>query len=295
MRLGKIFISLALTAATATIATAARPASSTAEAPRPGSTRELAEAPAAGSVPDSMALALATTWAQYLRPSLVKSYGDSNTVAMKAYVDGVRTAFTTEPSREPFYRGVLEGMQLARRLAELRQMGVDVTLVDFNRCLLECLSTGTSPMTDEQANNYINRVIAQKTSIPPLSAADQQKYLDDQFKREGVVKMENGLLIEVLREGEGRYPTPADKVKVSYTARLSDGTVFDHTDTPVTFDIEHLVKGMQEGLLQMKPGGRYRLFIPASLGYGEEGIPGIIPGNAVLDFDMELIEVIPQE
>lgn len=277
------------------VVSAGKPASKGEPAPRPGAEHTPAATPSPDSAPDSMALALATTWAQYLRPSLVKSYGDSNTVAMTNYVEGVRTAFTTEPSREPFYRGVLEGMQLAVRLAQLQQMGINVTLTDFNRYLLDCLVTGHSPMTNEEANNLINEAIARATSVPPLSLEDEQRYLDTQFKREGVVKMENGLLIEVLREGEGKYPAPDDRVVVSYTGRLSDGTVFDHTDRPVTFNVDKLVPGMTEGLLQMKPGGRYRLIIPPSLGYGAEGIHGVIPGNAVLDFDIELLQVLPSQ
>lgn len=284
-----MFLALALSAG------AKKTTKATTEAPRPGVERTLADAPAAAGMPDSMALALATTWAEYLRPSLTKTYGDSNTVALRTYIEGVNAAFTTNPSREPYYRGVLEGMQLALRLAQLRQMGIDVTLTDFNNYLLECLLAGKSPMTNEQANNIINNAVAAATAVPPFSIEEEQRYLEAQFKREGVIKMENGLLIEVLREGEGKYPTLADKVVVSYTGRLSDGTVFDHTDMPVTFNVDKLVEGMQEGLLQMKPGGRYRLIIPSSLGYGKEGIHGVIPGNAALDFDIELLQVLPTQ
>lgn len=290
----KLTLLAAFLPALTTTVDARRKASPAQQAPRPGEPVELAAAPVPGSEPDSMALALATTWADYLRPSLAKSYGENNAEAMKAYTEGVRTAFTTDPSREPFYRGVLEGMQIASRLAQMRQLGVDVTLVDFNRYLLDCLTTGTSPMTRRQADEYINAVIASKAAPDTLSRADEQRFLDANFAREGVVKMENGLLFEVLREGEGSYPTMADKVMVSYTGRLSDGTVFDHTDTPINFDVAHVVKGMQDGLLMMKPGGRYRLLIPSWLGYGEEGIPGIIPGNAVLDFTIDLLEVMPE-
>ena len=70
--------------------------------------------------------------------------------------------------------------------------------------------------------------------------------------------------------------------------------MFDRTDEPVTFDVDRLVPGFSEGLKMMRPGGKYRIVIPASLGYGERGIPGDIPPNAALDFTIELLQVIPK-
>lgn len=251
---------------------------------------DVAPAPVANG--DSLSMAFATTFGLYLRPALVNSYGEDAT-AMKAYTEGVASAFTTEPSREPYYRGVLEGMQLADRLARLRQSGVEVNLSAFLTSMRQYLVSGVAPMTAEAAQGVINRAIAAAghSVADTLSLADEQRFLDTQFDRPGVVKLESGLLFEVLLEGEGIYPTMDSAVLVSYTGRLSDGTVFDHTDEPVTLDVAHVVAGMQEGLLMMKPGGRYRLFIPSWLGYGPEGIPGIIPGNAVLDFTVDLISV----
>ncbi|MCH5345938.1 MAG: FKBP-type peptidyl-prolyl cis-trans isomerase [Muribaculaceae bacterium] len=257
-----------------------------------GNARAADVAPAPAAEGDSLSMALATTFGIYLRPSLVNSYGE-DAAAMKAYSEGVATAFTTEPSREPYYRGVLEGMQLADRLARMRQLGVEANLSDFLTSMRQYLVSGVAPMTDEAAQGIINRAIAEAShrAADTLSLADEQRFLDAQFDRPGVVKLESGLLFEVLVEGEGVYPTMDSAVLVSYTGRLSDGTVFDHTDEPITLDVAHVVAGMQEGLLMMKPGGRYRLFIPSWLGYGPEGIPGIIPGNAVLDFTIDLISV----
>ncbi len=283
-----MFLALALSAG------AKKTTKATTEAPRPGVERTLADAPAAAGMPDSMALALATTWAEYLRPSLTKTYGDSNTVALRTYMEGVNAAFTTNPSREPYYRGVLEGMQLALRLAQLRQMGIDVTLTDFNNYLLECLLAGKSPMTNEQANNIINNAVAAATAVPPFSIEEEQRYLEAQFKREGVIKMENGLLIEVLREGEGKYPTLADKVVVSYTGRLSDGTVFDSSverGEPATFGVTQVIPGWVEALQMMKVGAKWRLFIPSNLAYGPNGAGGLIGPNSTLIFDVELLKI----
>ena len=60
----------------------------------------------------------------------------------------------------------------------------------------------------------------------------------------------------------------------------------------MTFPIDNLVPGFTEGLKMMKAGGKYRLFIPARLGYGSQNVQGVIPGNSALDFTVELINVI---
>ena len=263
-------------------------------APRPGSHTQPAAIAPTGHRPDSLSTAVATTWGKRLRPALVQTYGE-NAEAMQAYAEGVRAAFTTDPSRESYYRGILEGMQLAERLAQMKELGVEVPLVDFTVALRDYLVSGESIMTVEHANEIINTAIMANRAPDTLSLAEEKKFLDKQFKRKGVIKLENGLLIETLSPGNGTYPTMESRVSVSYTGRLSDGTVFDHTEEPIRLDVAHVVAGMQDGLLQMKTGGRYRLFIPPWLGYGEDGIPGIIPGNAVLDFTLDLLEIISEE
>ena len=60
------------------------------------------------------------------------------------------------------------------------------------------------------------------------------------------------------------------------------------------FDVDRLVPGFSAGLKLMKPGGRYRIVIPASLGYGERGVPGNIPSGAPLDFLVDLLEIVPK-
>ena len=112
-----------------------------------------------------------------------------------------------------------------------------------------------------------------------------------QASRKGVVTTPSGLLFEVVTEGEGNMPQSADKVTITYAGRLADGTMFDRSEQPVEFDVDRLVPGFTEGLKMMKPGGVYRIYIPASLGYGAEGIPGAIPGNAALVFDIKLLGV----
>ena len=82
-----------------------------------------------------------------------------------------------------------------------------------------------------------------------------------------------------------------DVVRVTYEGRLTDGTMFDSSAEPVAMTVGELIPGFNEGLLLMSRGGRYRLHIPAAIGYGAEGAGGVIPPNADLVFDVALIDI----
>ena len=103
----------------------------------------------------------------------------------------------------------------------------------------------------------------------------------------------SGLQYKVLKPGAGAPPLRTSTVRVGYEGRLIDGTVFDASgNTPAEFPLNRVIQGWTEGLQLMKPGAKYRFFIPAYLGYGEKGAGPTIPGNATLVFDVELISVI---
>jgi len=106
----------------------------------------------------------------------------------------------------------------------------------------------------------------------------------------------SGIQLQVLKEGTGAQPTTTDIVLVHYEGRLEDGTVFDSTKgkQPVPFPVTGVIPGFTEGLQMMKKGGTYRLKIPPQLAYGEKGAGGVIPPNATLDFEIELIDIAPQ-
>ena len=112
-------------------------------------------------------------------------------------------------------------------------------------------------------------------------------------KKEGVVILPSGLQIETIREGQiSEKPGPEDVVMVHYRGTLADGTPFDSSyerGEPAIFPLQGVIPGWSEGLQHMQPGGQYRIVIPSSLGYGPQGVPGAIPPNAVLVFDVELL------
>lgn len=104
-----------------------------------------------------------------------------------------------------------------------------------------------------------------------------------------------GLGIKILTPGEGAFPEFSDRVRVHYTGRLVDGTVFDDTRArgkPAEFAMSKLIRGLTDGLGFIKPGGRAVFYIPPSLGYGNMQV-GNIPPFSGLIFDVELVEVLP--
>ncbi|CAH8198510.1 MULTISPECIES: FKBP-type peptidyl-prolyl cis-trans isomerase [Vibrio] len=121
-----------------------------------------------------------------------------------------------------------------------------------------------------------------------------QAFLTENAKQEGVMITESGLQYKVLQEGTGTvHPKSNSRVKVHYHGTLTDGTVFDSSverNDPITFGLNQVIKGWQEGLQLMVEGQKMRLFIPSNLGYGKGG-SGPIPPAAVLIFDVELIEI----
>ena len=112
-----------------------------------------------------------------------------------------------------------------------------------------------------------------------------------------VKKMENGLLIEDLVVGDGVEAKDYNKVVVNYTGKLEDGSVFDSSlnpgRSPFTFTLGagSVIKGWDQGLKNMKVGGKRKLTIPPDLAYGANGAGNAVPPNATLIFEVELLEV----
>ena len=110
-----------------------------------------------------------------------------------------------------------------------------------------------------------------------------------------VVTTESGLRYKILKAGEGKSPTDNDVVLIKYTGRLKDGKIFDQ-NPQAALPVNGVVPGFSEGLKIMQRGGQYRLWIPASLGYGPEDQRNpqtgevAIPGGSELIFDVDLLE-----
>lgn len=100
----------------------------------------------------------------------------------------------------------------------------------------------------------------------------------------------SGMFYEVEVMGSGATPGVCSNITVNYQGRLTNGTVFDASTNPVTFNLSQVIDGWKNGIPQVKAGGRIRLYIPPSLGYGPNA-QGSIPANSILVFTVDLIAV----
>lgn len=102
---------------------------------------------------------------------------------------------------------------------------------------------------------------------------------------------DTGLFYGITKEGNSVFPDLTNTVEVVYTGKLLDGTVFDSSDGfPVSFQLFQVIQGWQEGMTYFSEGSQGFILIPSNIAYGRNG-SGAIPGNSVLYFDIELLDV----
>ncbi|MDE6311786.1 MAG: FKBP-type peptidyl-prolyl cis-trans isomerase [Muribaculaceae bacterium] len=185
-------------------------------------------------------------------------------------------------------------------LSSQAAMGLPIDRGQFIRALSQYLHGEDPGMNPVDAHNYLTEAYKrmQSEAPKPLPAADatvEAAALAKAASQPGVVVLPTGTVLEVLKEGTGARPTEEGIAMMRYKGTLTDGTVFDEVyddEEALAFPVSDLAEGLTEALLsgKMKSGGRYVLTIPASAGYGEEGVPGKIPPGATLRFVIDLID-----
>ena len=127
------------------------------------------------------------------------------------------------------------------------------------------------------------------------NAAAQAAFLEENKGKEGVVTTDSGLQYKVLTEGDGPKPTAENTVRVHYTGTLLDGTVFDSSvqrGEPAEFGVGQVISGWTEALQLMNVGSKYQLYIPSELAYGDRGAGQAIAPGAMLQFEVELLDIV---
>ena len=140
------------------------------------------------------------------------------------------------------------------------------------------------------ADYFINKEAADKL------AAEKQKEAKEKALKEfaNAASTPSGLKYIVLQEGTGNKPVATSNVKVHYTGMFLDGKVFDSSvqrGETIDFGLNQVIKGWTEGVQLMPEGSKYKFYIPSNLAYGERGAGGVIPPNADLIFEIELIKI----
>ncbi len=134
-------------------------------------------------------------------------------------------------------------------------------------------------------------LLAALIAVPVHAAAKEVKKTETK-----VVTTASGLKYSDLVVGKGASPVAGKRVKVHYTGTLENGKKFDSSvdrNEPFSFviGVGQVIPGWDEGVMTMKVGGKRKLIIPSKLGYGASGAGGVIPPNATLLFDVELLDV----
>ncbi len=199
--------------------------------------------------------------------------GLDDAAAANAKIAKAREALSTNPQDTAAQKALEDAMAMP-----------DVKLDSAAR---EEIKTAVSAQLQEEQQK-------EREALASTATAAGEKFLAENATKEGVKVTQSGLQYKVLKEGEGKSPTKTDTVTVHYVGTLLNGDEFDSSirrGQPVSFPLGNVIEGWTEGVQLMKPGAKYRFFIPAKLGYGERGAGAKIGPNETLIFEVELLEV----
>ena len=125
---------------------------------------------------------------------------------------------------------------------------------------------------------------------------ENEAFLKSNATKDSVVTLPSGLQYVVIKEGNGEKPTLKDRIKVHYTGKLIDGTVFDSSyprNEPAEFNVGQVIAGWTEALQLMPVGSKWRVFIPEHLAYGSHPPRGsVIKPYSTLVFEVELLDIV---
>lgn len=190
--------------------------------------------------------------------------------------------------------------------ATFKKQNIDLNADALMAGMKEALAGKEGAMTKEERDKTLEafqkemmeKQVAASKEAATKNAAEGEKFLAENKKKEGVKTTASGLQYKVLKEGTGAAPKETDTVVTNYKGTLLDGTEFDSSykrNEPATFPVNRVIKGWTEALQLMKPGSKYQLFIPAVLAYGERGAGRDIGPNSTLIFEVELLSIKPPE
>lgn len=183
----------------------------------------------------------------------------------------------------------------------MRDQGPDIDLDTLFGAIRDAQSGKPSRMKEDEMQASMMKLREQmqekQVKLAKTNKEEADKFLAQHKTEKDVKTTASGLQYKVVTEGKGTVPSANATVKVHYKGTLLSGTEFDSSykrNEPAVFPVKGVIPGWTEALTMMKPGAKWELSIPPELAYGEAGRPGI-PPNSVLNFTVELIEVMKED
>jgi len=211
----------------------------------------------------------------------------------------------SEIQKQAYGLGASIGMYMQKNLDEHDKLGLTLSKELIVRGFVDSINDKSAIEKEEIQALLMNLDKTMKTKQQEMAAKESeaaiavgQKFLEDNAKKEGVMVTESGIQYVVLNAAEGDKPAATDTVKVHYKGTFLNGETFDSSyerDEPAVFPLNRVIKGWTEGVQLMSVGSKFKFTIPADLAYGPNGNPPRIPGNSVLEFEIELLEIQKSE
>lgn len=194
------------------------------------------------------------------------------------------------------------GLSIGGNMRNTQLTADDIDLPAVMRGLSDALSNAKPALSEQELQQVMmdfhkqitGRIQDKAKTVGDKNKKEGEAFLAANKTKDGVKTLPSGLQYKVLKSGNGPSPGPNDTVKANYKGTLLDGTVFDSSydrGHPETFPVSGVIKGWTEALQLMKVGDKWQLFVPTNLAYGEHGAGSDIGPNAVLVFDVELLDV----
>jgi FKBP-type peptidyl-prolyl cis-trans isomerase FkpA len=152
---------------------------------------------------------------------------------------------------------------------------------------------GDALMTSRLISVRLATALALAAGLATAAHADDSAALAAAAKEPGAVVSSSGVVFKSIKEGNGASPKATDTVKVNYRGTFPDGKEFDASKpgNPISFPLNGVIPCWTEGVQMLKVGGKARLTCPSAVAYGPRGAGGVIPPNATLVFEVELLAI----
>ncbi len=200
------------------------------------------------------------------------------------------SSLSTDKAKYSYAVGKQVGMTLKRQ-------DLDIDMDAFMLGIKDILAEKDSRLTDEQINEAVKKMseiaMVKQKETAEKNSKEGSEFLKKNLEKPGIKVTKSGLQYKVIKEGSGPKALATDTVTVHYKGTLINGKEFDSSykrNEPAVFELGRVIPGWVEGIQLMSKGSKYELIIPSELGYGERS-NSAIPGNSVLIFEVELIDI----